>query len=580
MEKLKTTDVIEDVTLAVQQPAVQVGGAGTIDERAAKKAAAAKKKRRKKKIKATIIWVLVLLAVAGTGYGMYSLFHEEEVVQEPWSEAAYRGSISSIVTGYGESKAKAAESLTLTDGGLVKEVFVTQGQMVVAGDPLYVVDSEKAQAAVKTAQEAIDDIQRQIGNINKEYSNLSLSAPFAGKIIECEDIKVGDTVGVGTKLATLVDDKTMKLSLYFSYAYESEFAVGKAATISIPSSMNLLNGSVVEINKINRVSPEGSKLFEVVFSVANPGTLAKDMGATAYLTGSSGEEIYPYEPGKLEYNRSQELVTKAGGEVLSSNLLNYADMGSWSTVITLKGDDTADQLATLNASMKVAQETMETAKKALNNYQAFAPISGQVLSLGISEGEEVEEGRVAISIADTAMMKVEARIDSANVAFVQPGTMCEVIVYGREGELYLMGTVESVSLEGKNEDGMNFFPATIMVDNAGGEMRNGMQVEYTLTAAQSEDCILIPAQAVKYTEAGTCVLIKAETAPENALDPETLGLPVPEGFYPVPITIGLSDRTNVEVVEGIEDGTEVFVQFMTDQGDSYSENGGMTMPMG
>ena len=56
---------------------------------------------------------------------------------------------------------------------------------------------------------------------------------------------------------------------------------------------------------------------------------------------------------------------------------------------------------------------------------------------------------------------------------------------------------------------------------------------------------------------------------ENALDPAELGMEVPEGYYAVAVTIGLSDQANVEIKEGLEEGQNVFIQYMTNEGSSW-----------
>ena len=35
---------------------------------------------------------------------------------------------------------------------------------------------------------------------------------------------------------------------------------------------------------------------------------------------------------------------------------------------------------------------------------------------------------------------------------------------------------------------------------------------------------------------------------------------IPEGFWPVPVEIGISDNYNVEIRSGVEEGTVVFTQ--------------------
>ncbi len=57
-------------------------------------------------------------------------------------------------------------------------------------------------------------------------------------------------------MATLVNDKKLKLSLYFSYAYENDIAVGQSVSVSIPAVMDSFNGTVEKINKVSYISPE------------------------------------------------------------------------------------------------------------------------------------------------------------------------------------------------------------------------------------------------------------------------------------------------------------------------------------
>ena len=40
---------------------------------------------------------------------------------------------------------------------------------------------------------------------------------------------------------------------------------------------------------------------------------------------------------------------------------------------------------------------------------------------------------------------------------------------------------------------------------------------------------------------------------------------IPNGFWAVPVEIGISDNTNVEIKSGVEEGTEVFTQIQSIQ---------------
>lgn len=529
-------------------------------------------KSRNKKLIKRIIGIVVLLAVVGgIGFGLFSLFHEETGPQEIMTGEVMRGSIESTVTGNGIAMPLSSQTITLSASGKVTEVFVSDGDFVNEGDPLYTIDSKDARSAVDDARKTLENYQKQLDSIYESYADLTVTAPFAGKLLETANIQVGDDVGAGTQLCRIVDDKTLRLELYFSYAYEHEITVGKTAEVSIPATMTLCTGTVEKVNLVNRISPEGSKLFAAVISIPNPGTLGADMGATATLVASNGEQIFPYEAGKLTYSRTADVITKTSGKAVSVNLLNYNDVSAGQVLLNLSADGDDDQIASLENSISSAQEALEKAEQNLNNFNAVAPMSGTVQSCSLTVGEEVESGRVAISIADTTVMSVEAKVDSMNVGNVKPGMFCDIIQWGRDGEMHYGGVVESVSLEAKNENGYAYFPAVIKVDNPDGTMMSGMYVDYNMVAAQSDDCLIVPVQAVRYTAEGeACLLVQTDVPPENALDPEATGLDIPTGFVPVAVTVGLSDNFNAEITSGVNEFDVVFTQYMSAGGDSHS----------
>jgi len=160
-------------------------------------------------------------------------------------------------------------------------------------------------------------------------------------------------------------------------------------------------------------------------------------------------------------------------------------------------------------------------------------------------------------------MLIEAVIDERNISFVKPGMMAEIDQFGT----IVQGTVESVSLSGKFENGMTTFPAKILVDNTDGRLNSNGSIVYRIQASQSDNCLLLPSQCVKSVadpetgEARNVVFVKADKAPEGSItiDGSTLGVPA-TGYFAVPVEIGISDKFNVEIVSGVEEGTEVFSQ--------------------
>ncbi len=607
-----------------------------------------KKSGRKKKIIKRIITIVILLAIAGAiAFGLWKLFHQEKK-QEALTQELYRGSITSQISGYGTTKALKSSDVKLQVETQIAEVYVTEAQNVLEGDPLFLLDATAAQKAVEdaqrlvteqqamlksaqegvtsaqegvtSAQRAADDISEQIAEAQQGYAKLTTSAPFAGKLLECQMIKAGDELSAGAPVAKLVDDKTFRLELYFSYAYADQIKVGQTATVSIPALMASVSGTVAEVNMVTRISPEGSKLFQVVFNVPNAGVLAADMAASVTMT-IGGEEAYPYESGVLAYSRTADLTIGASGKVTSVNLMNYLDVSAGATLVTVSGEQLDEQISDLNESYQDAldavtraeeavpraeeavqeqeeklaelQTKLEEAQAQLEDLTVYAPMSGQVLFLSHNTESTQEAGTVIATIADTSVMVVEARVDEMNIQSVQNGMMVDITQDTYEGTNFFAGTVDSISLVPQSENGVSYFPVTIRVESYDPSvtLMSGMNVQYSMVLSQSDGCLLAPIQAVQYTEMGTCLFVKADEKPENAIDfsaeenpsedpgmdPGMQGgmggggssVKVPDGFWAVPVEVGLSDTTNVEILSGAEEGMTVFVQYLTDTASSW-----------
>ena len=479
-------------------------------------------------------------------------------------------SITSTVEGSGTAKAKDSSTITLTTAGTVVDVYVSEGQYVEQGTPLFTVDSPNAESAVVNARSQLQAKQTELDNLIEAANSLTVTAPFAGKIMLGENTRyeAGDPISPGTTIATLVDDRTLRLEQYYSYAYENDIYAGQEVMVSIPAVMEQRPGKVEAVHKVSRISPEGSKLFLVEVTLQNPGTLTADMAASAVIT-SNGQSIYPYEQGKLQYNRTQEVQVKAEGDVIRCDLLDYMDVEAGQVLMQIDGAD--NELALYNAqeALRTAQEDLQKAEQNLQNLNAVAPISGTVMGLAISPGQEFDANTTVITISDTSTITVTAQVDERNISNVKAGMSVTINQWGVE----FTGVVDSISLTPEMNNGAAFYPATITVDNSmGAETGNslvpGSSVTYSLVASQSDGCLVLPIQCVKYipnpnSETGenmSVVFLKTDTAPENAVegvDGASLGVPA-EGYYPVPVETGISDKYNVEIISGLSEGDTVF----------------------
>ena len=537
-----------------------------------------KPKFNKRKVRQAVIAGAVVVALAAGGFLLYRfLTKQDSASSEIQTQAVQYGTIQSKVTGSGNAKAKESAAITLTAGGTVQEVFVSPGDTVTAGQPLYTIFSQEAQDQVTQAQTQVDNLNKEMSALLEDANNLTVRAPFAGKLINVKEFQPDQEVAKETAVATLVNEKKLKLSLYFSYAYENQIHTGQSVQVSIPTVMGTYTGTVEKINKVRFISPEGAVHFEVVIAFQNPGTLTAGMDASATLTASDGSAIYPYENGKTEYYETREIVTKAAGPVVSQgNLMDYADVSAGEALLTLGSSTIDETIMSKQKEIDEAQKKLADAQKGLADFNAVSPIDGSVTSCTLTPGTEVKSGDTVVTISNTTNMVVDITVDDRNIAFVQPGLTVELSDWN--GNTFI-GTVTAINMgAAESQNGMTNYPVTLTVDNQDGSLLAGMYLDYSFVASQSDDCMMVPMQSVKNIpgedgSTDSVVFIRADKRPENAVD---LEIPEPEpgqppmypspedGFYPVKVETGLNDDYNVEIKSGLNGDEEVFVNYLVE----------------
>ena len=552
----------------------------------------------RKKRRRIIRWCVTLVILAAIGALLFKVFGgKKEAEKQVVTDFVQYGAITAKVEGSGLTKAKSSESISITTAGTVLEVMVTEGQEVTAGTPLFTVDSPAAQAAVQKARSQVEGYEKQLSAAQKDIAGLNLAASYPGKLMEVATLNPGDTISKGQTVAKLNDDTRLRLEQYYSYAYAGELKVGQTVDVSIPALMTTVPGRVEAVHMVSRITPEGSKLFSAEILVENEGALTADMAASAPAVGN-GETVYPYEPGKLAYYRTGELQSTVNGTVISSSLVNYLQVSAGQVLVRIDGEDSESEIFTIEQNLETAREELEKAEKNLANCNAVAPIDGKVIGLSVTPGMEIQANTTLVTISDVNTVTVSAQVDERNISFVQPGdeinTQQPILTISDTSSLIVnatvdernisyikpgmmvdldqwgnaaMGIVESVSLSSTVNNGVATYPMVVSMDNMEGMIQVNSNIQYSLIASQNDNCLVLPIQAVRTVSledgsSATVVYVSGER-PDNALDGVMADEEIPDGFWAVPVEIGISDNYNVEIKSGVEEGTEVFTQIQT-----------------
>lgn len=583
-----------------------------------------KNKKKSKLGKRVRIAIGVLIVALLVGLGIFLVMRSRDAGKQDTANqtaVVMRGMLETYIEGDGVTAAKKREELGKELKGKVSDIAVQVGDEVKKGDKLLVVNPTETRKELSEAEEELSDAQRgvsdaqalvtkaqnEVNAAQKRLGKLTITAPFSGKIVPEVDsdgvagsFRVGQQIGEGQVIGNMVDDSTMKLSLYFSTAYSGDIKTGQTATVSIPSAMSSLSGTVSSIEQAQKVSDEGVKLFRVVVSVKNPGTLTKGMLATATVTTSSAGEVYPAESGTLEYNREEAVTAQVSGEITAMNGIDYYNYNSGATIMRLTSDTEQDNLKTAQSGVvtarngvtaaqklvKTKQDRITELKKLIANATIKSPIDGVVVSLNAMEDQEVTGTDPLVVVADMNDIIVNANITATDVSAVQPGQTATMTMYTNDGEIMMTGVVDSVAMEpsqnnNSGQGSMPTFPAVIVIDPVEGQSVSiGQGVNFKITTASSMDCLIVPSAAIVNTEDGTAVFAKpAEGQTFDEALPLPEGTDVPPEYVLVPVEVGISDASNTEILWGIDEGTTVYLA-IEDANANFGGMDGMSVAVG
>lgn len=501
--------------------------------------------KRNKKI-GLVIGIIVALLLIAAAVALVILTRKPPEDISAQTAVVTRGMLETYIEGEGVTAANKREEVGKEAKGKVQRVMVEVGDEVSAGDELMVIDPTETREELKTAQEelatakqAVTDAQTEVTQAQtlvtaaqNNLGKLTITAPFTGRMIpvgEGEDAtseyKVGQQISDGQTIGYMVDDGTMRLALYFSTAYKGEIKSGQTATVSIPSSMSTVSGTVASIESAEKVSDEGVRMFRVIITMKNPGTLTKGMTASATVSTSSGE-VFPVDSDTLQYAREEAVTATVGGEITSVGGIDYYSYNSGATIMRLTSDAAQNELKNAQTQVNAARTQVTNAQKVVTEKQKRvtelttaiadstikAPIDGVIVSLNAVPDMDVSGGSALAVIADMDDIIVNANIASTDVLNVEAGQIATMSMYTQDGEISMTGTVESVALEPSQDAGgqgsMPTFAAVISIDPTENPLSIGQYVNFKITTASSMDCLIVPSSAVVYTEEGTAVFAK------------------------------------------------------------------------
>ena len=169
-----------------------------------------------------------------------------------------------------------------------------------------------------------------------------------------------------------------------------------------------------------------------------------------------------------------------------------------------------------------------------------AEIDGKIVNLNVEENEQVMSGMKIMEIVDYEHLQISIKVDEYDLKAMTEGKETTVKIGALDIEM--KGTINSVSDEGQQLNGVTFFAATIDLEN-NDALKVGMSAEVTLLSEKASAVVVLPMEAIAFD---------SDNNPYVFLIADEKGLPVM-----TTITTGITDGTSVEIKSGVTSGQTV-----------------------
>lgn len=264
--------------------------------------------------------------------------------------------------------------------------------------------------------------------------------------------------------------------------------------------------------------------------------------------------------------RRQEDLFHANG-LVSRELLDKAELAEETARINLQS---------LKERIAQAEADLSKAKDDLSKTTIRSAIDGTVTQLNAEVGEITltgtmnNPGTVIMIVSDMNEILAEVDVDETRVVRVEPGQKSSVIVDAvGVGEPY-NGTVDEIAGSAVTRAGtaVQVFPVKILLDTKDERLRPGMTARARIETQKAESAIVVPIQAVVLRpQSDIDEALTGKKADEKAAEKKTDSLAptdkeivfkVVDGKTQLTqVKTGLSDETNVVILEGLAEGDTV-----------------------
>jgi multidrug efflux pump subunit AcrA (membrane-fusion protein) len=198
-------------------------------------------------------------------------------------------------------------------------------------------------------------------------------------------------------------------------------------------------------------------------------------------------------------------------------------------------------------TIDTAQRALDKARKKVEDGRVIAPQAGEVLVLGISEGDQAEEFSSVIEIADPSKLEIALELGADQMRQLNEGQPAETSLLSRP-DVIMPSVIRRLPApygaggSGAVQEEDNTTRIHVE-DTKGQELEAGSVAKIRIVLESKKDVLWLPPEAVRSFEGRRFVVVRKGDRESRA-----------------PIKVGIETEDRVEILEGVEEGAVIVGQ--------------------
>lgn len=347
----------------------------------------------------------------------------------------------------------------------------------------------------------------------------------------------------------------------FKY-YSKEEATNKSLELSIEASG--------EIEAISTIEIKSKASGEVLFLGAEVGDYIKKGAILARIDQRTPNNILAQAEADLG-------LSKVRLENAKSQLIRGEALHTEGSIADKDFEDIQENYASAQSAVVRTQVSLENANISLDDTIVRSPTEGTVISRNVEVGQVISSPSVAVGggtilmrMADLGNVRVRALVDEIDVGKVKVGQDVSIKVSAYRDRQFF-GKVAKIEPLAKVEQNVTLFPILIDIENKENLLLLGMNTDVIIQILDENVSLSIPTSSLrtrKDIKSAAALLEMSEDQVDTFLKNKVKG----ESFNKFIVIkdskdgpelkwvqIGKSDLSNVEVIDGLNKGDEVYV---------------------